>query len=95
MKLQITASYFVVFDANAIRLGSIGPQLSEDVAHFYLLVKSLVEDAKQGPSEPIDKAIGEYMLREQIELLEHVLQLGGQLKERLKADANRGFMSKP
>ncbi len=54
--LDVRQFYFTVFEANAGKLGLLPSNCASDVATFYVITKSLLEDATN-PNKPTDVAI--------------------------------------
>ncbi len=74
-RLAARHSYFTVFEANADKLGVLPNCCASEVAKFYVIVKSLMEDATN-PNMTADASIALKMLKQDRQLLVELIELG-------------------
>ena len=94
MMVPITQDYFQIYRSNAGALGLLPSTISERVALFYTLVKSLIEDMQPSAPIPSTPAAAEHAIKEQIALLKETLNLGDELVANLRKETKRSFVCK-
>ncbi|HMJ67036.1 MAG TPA: hypothetical protein VK615_16960 [Candidatus Binatia bacterium] len=84
VRIRAEQNYFVVYEANAEKVGLLPRQIARDVARFYTLMKAILEDVTDKQWEPSTSEDALRHLHSLAELADTMLKLGNQVVVQLE-----------
>ena len=83
--VRLEQNYFVVYEANAAKIGLLPQHAAQEVARFYTFAKSLFEDATDKNFDPKKPEDAIRRLNEMLFFLRLLIQIGKSVEIELKA----------